>query len=110
MLENPEREVPFSFSNPLDAVYPESTQLPYPMGTSNLLHEVELIVAVGGNGTNIPASEAQDYVFAYTVGLDLARCDKQKGARKRQDLVLQPKVLTDLLLVLICIRWRKLVT
>jgi len=47
MLENPEREAPFYFSNPLDAVYPGSTQLPHPMGTSNLLHEVELIVAVG---------------------------------------------------------------
>ena len=63
------------------------------------------------NGTNIPASEALlDYIFSYAVGLDLARSDKQKGAKKRQDLVLQPKVLTDLLLVLICIRWRKLVT
>lgn len=110
MLENPEREAPFSFNNPLDAVYPESTLLPYPMGTSNLLHEVELIVAVGKNDTNFPASEALDYIFSYAVGLDLARRDKQKGARKRQDLVLQPKVLTDLLLVLICIRWRKLVT
>ena len=111
MLENPEREVPFHFSNPSGQVCPGSTQLPYPMGIANLLHEVELIVAVGKNGTNIPASEALlDYIFSYAVGLDLARRDKQKGARKRQDLVLQPKVLTDLLLVLICIRWRKLVT
>ena len=52
MLENPEREAPFSFNNPLDAVYPESTLLPYPMGIANLLHEVELIVAVGKNDTN----------------------------------------------------------
>jgi fumarylpyruvate hydrolase len=110
MLENPEREVPFHFSNPSGQVCPESTQLPYPMGIANLLHEVELIVAVGKNDTNFPASEALDYIFSYAVGLDLARRDKQKGARKRQDLVLQPKVLTDLLLVLICIRWRKLVT
>ena len=52
MLENLEREVPFHFSNPSGQVCPESTQLPYPMGIANLLHEVELIVAVGKNDTN----------------------------------------------------------
>ena len=46
-------------------------------------HEVELIVAVGKNGTNIPASEALDYVFAYAVGLDLTRRDLQKEAKKK---------------------------
>ena len=52
--------------------------MPYPMATANLHHEVELIVAVGKNGTNIPASEALVYVFAYSVGLDLTRRDLQK--------------------------------
>ena len=52
--------------------------MPYPMATANLHHEVELIVAVGKNGTNIPASETLDYVFAYSVGLDLTRRDLQK--------------------------------
>lgn len=68
----------FFFSKPADAVCPEGTQVPYPMATANLHHEVELIVAVGKNGTNIPASEALDYVFAYSVGLDLTRRDLQK--------------------------------
>ena len=73
----------FSFSKPADAVCPEGTQLPYPMATANLHHEVKLIVAVGKNGTNIPASEALDYVFAYAVGLDLTRRDLQKEAKKK---------------------------
>ena len=47
MGANPEREAPFFFSKPADAVCPEGTQLPYPMATANLHHEVELIVAVG---------------------------------------------------------------
>ena len=67
-------------------------------------------MAVGKNGTNIPASEALDYVFAYAVGLDLTRRDLQKGAKKKGRPWATAKVLTDLLLVLICIRLRKLVT
>ena len=110
MGANPEREASFFFSKPADAVCPEGTQVPYPMATANLHHEVELIVAVGKNGTNIPASEALDYVFAYAAGLDLTRRDLQKEAKKKGRPGLQPKVLTDLLLVLIYIRWRKLVT
>jgi len=83
MGANPEREAPFFFSKPEDAVCPEGTQVPYPMATANLHHEVELIVAVGKNGTNIPESEALDYVFAYAVGLDLTRCVLQKEAKKK---------------------------
>ena len=83
MGENSEREELFFFSKPADAVCPEDTQLPYPIATANLHHEVELIVAVGKNGTNIPASEALEYVFAYAVGLDLTRRDLQKEAKKK---------------------------
>ena len=82
MDANPEPKAPF-FSKPADAVCPEGTQLSYPMAAANLRHEVELIVAVGKNGTNIPASEALDYVFAYAVGLDLTRRDLQKEAKKK---------------------------
>ena len=78
MGANPEREAPFFFSKPADAVCPEGTPVPYPMATDNLHHEVELIVAVAKNGTNIPASEALVYVFAFSVGLDLTRRDLQK--------------------------------
>ena len=53
------------------------------MATANLHHEVELVVAIGKNSTNIPASEALDYVFAYAVGLDLSRCDLHKEVKKK---------------------------
>ena len=75
---NPEREAPFFFSKLADAICSEGTQLPYPIATTNLNHEVELIVAVVKNGTNITASEALDYVFAYAVGMDLIRRNLQK--------------------------------
>ena len=61
---NPEREAPFFFSKLADAVCPEGTQMLYPIATTNFNNEVKLIVAVVKNGTNIPASEALDYVFA----------------------------------------------
>jgi len=83
MGANPEREASFFFSKPADAVCPEGTQVPYPLATANLHYEVEMIVAVGKNGTNIPASEALDYVFAYAVGLDLTHRDLQKEAKKK---------------------------
>ena len=57
--------------------------MPYPIATTNLNHEVELIVAVVKNATNITVSEALDYVFAYAVGLDLTRRDLQKEAKRK---------------------------
>ena len=83
MGANPERETPFFFSKPANAVCPEGTQLPNPMATANLHHEVELIVAVGKNDTNIPASETLDYVFSDEIGLDLTRRDLQREAKNK---------------------------
>ena len=83
MGANTEREAPFFFSKPTDSVCLEGTQLSYTMATANLNHEVELIVAVGKNGTNIPTPEALDYVLAYVVGLYLTRRDLQKEAKKK---------------------------
>ena len=50
-------------------------ELPYPLVTENLHHEIELVVAIGKNGTNISEAEVLDYVFVYEVGLDLSRRD-----------------------------------
>ena len=61
------------FNKPADATYTEGSELAYPMATENLNHEIELVVTIGKNGTNLSASEAIDYVFGYAVGLDLAR-------------------------------------
>ena len=49
----------------------------HPMTTENLNHEIELVVTIGKNGTNLSESEALDYVFGYAVGLDLTHRDLQ---------------------------------
>ena len=83
MGANPEREAPFFFSKPADAVCPEGSRLPFPLATENLHHEIELVVAIGKKGTNILATKALDYVFGYAVGLDLTRRDLQSDAKNK---------------------------
>ena len=67
----------YFFNKPADAAYTEGSELPYPTATENLNHEIELVVTIGKNGTNLSESEALDYVFGYAVGLDLTRRDLQ---------------------------------
>ena len=75
------REPPFFFMKPADAVLvaePGSvTPLPYPSLTSNLHHEIELVVAIGTGGKNIPVEQAEHHIFGYAVGLDMTRRDLQ---------------------------------
>ena len=83
MGSNPEREPPFFFSKPADSVSPNGSQIPYPLATKNLHHEIELVVAIGKNGTRISKLDALNYVFGYGVGLDLTRRDLQGEAKKK---------------------------
>lgn len=78
---DPNREPPFFFSKPTDAVT-RAAAIPFPSATKNLHHEVELVVAIAKGGANIPAAQALDHVFGYTVGLDLTRRDLQEEAKK----------------------------
>ena len=80
---SPEREPPFFFSKPADAVVTEST-LPYPRMTSELHHEVELVVALGSGGSNVSPSDALSMVFGYAVGVDLTRRDLQAAAKQQR--------------------------
>lgn len=81
------REAPFFFMKPADAVVtaPEGTPvaMPYPSLTSNLHHEIELVVAIGKGGKNIQAAQALEHVWGYAVGLDMTRRDLQ-GEMKKQ--------------------------
>ncbi|SHM48394.1 fumarylacetoacetate hydrolase family protein [Rhizobacter sp. OV335] len=81
------REAPFFFMKPADAVLPvtEGTtgQMHYPSATKDLHHEVELVVAIGKGGRNIPAAQALDHVYGYAVGLDMTRRDLQGEAKKQ---------------------------
>ena len=80
---DPEREPPFFFAKPADAVVPNGTPVPYPPRTANLHHEIELVVAVGSGGRGIPVAGALEHVFGYAVGLDLTRRDLQFEAREQ---------------------------
>ena len=80
---SPEREPPFFFSKPADAVVTEST-LPYPRMTSELHHEVELVVALGSGGSNVSPADALSMVFGYAVGVDLTRRDLQAAAKQQR--------------------------
>ncbi len=80
-----DREPPFFFAKPPDAVVPPGPDIPYPSATAALHHEIELVAAVGRGGEDVSPKEALDLVFGYAVGVDLTRRDLQAAARdKRQ--------------------------
>lgn len=78
---DPNREPPFFFQKPTDAIQNVKNGTvadhPYPSLTQNYHHEVELVAALKSGGTNIPPEKALDCVFGYTVGLDMTRRDLQ---------------------------------
>jgi fumarylpyruvate hydrolase len=73
---NPEREPPFFFMKPADAIL-TGGRMDYPSKTADLQHEIELVVALARGGRDIPAAAALDCVFGYAVGLDMTRRDIQ---------------------------------
>ena len=81
MGADPDREPPFFFTKPADAVVPAAGALPYPPATRDLHHEVELVVALGGGGANVAPEQALSLVWGYGVGLDLTRRDLQAAAK-----------------------------
>jgi fumarylpyruvate hydrolase len=81
MKEADERDPPFFFQKPRDAVVPDGAEVPYPPFTSDFQFEVELVVALGLGGRNISSDEALDHIWGYAVGIDLTRRDRQRDAR-----------------------------
>jgi fumarylpyruvate hydrolase len=81
MGHDPDREPPFFFMKPADAVVPTG-RLPFPTKTQELHHEIELVVALGEGGRDIPVDQALDRVFGYAAGLDMTRRDMQAVAKK----------------------------
>ena len=86
MGSDPDREPPFFFAKPADAIVPAlpdgAVTVPYPPQTQNLHHEVELVVAIAHGGRNIAPGDAMRHVFGYGVGLDLTRRDLQNASKK----------------------------
>jgi fumarylpyruvate hydrolase len=81
------REPPFFFLKPADALIVvddgQTGVQPYPSLTNNLHHEIELVVAIGTGGKNIPAAEAYKHIYGYAVGLDMTRRDLQNEMKKQ---------------------------
>lgn len=81
MGHDPDREPPFFFTKPADAVVASGTTLAFPPMTSDLHHEIELVVAIGTGGGDILRERALDHVFGYAAGLDMTRRDLQQAAK-----------------------------
>jgi fumarylpyruvate hydrolase len=81
------REPPFFFLKPADAIVVaeagKTAVIPYPGLTSNLHHEIELVVAIGRGGRGIRAEDAAKHIFGYAVGLDMTRRDLQTEMKKQ---------------------------
>lgn len=77
-----EREPPFFFAKPADAVVADGGTVPYPPLTKDMHHEVELVVALKGGGRNVKPEKALDLVYGYGVGIDLTRRDLQIASRE----------------------------
>ncbi|CCG07757.1 Fumarylacetoacetate (FAA) hydrolase [Pararhodospirillum photometricum DSM 122] len=83
MGSDPEREPPFFFSKPADALVPGGGDIPYPSATSNLHHEVELVLALKEGGASLAPENAWGCVWGVAVGLDLTRRDLQAAAKAK---------------------------
>ena len=83
MGSDPNREPPFFFQKPTDAIQlappGETVDHPYPTLTKNYHYEVELVAALNKGGRDVPVERALDLVMAYTVGLDMTRRDLQRA-------------------------------
>lgn len=82
MGHDPQKEPPFFFSKPADAVVSGAAVLPFPPRTAELHHEVELVVALHQRGVNVGIADAASMIFGHAVGIDLTRRDLQAEAKK----------------------------
>jgi fumarylpyruvate hydrolase len=78
-----DRDPPFFFSKPADALVTPGGAVPYPSVTKNLHHEIELVVALKAGGADVAAERALDLVYGYAVGVDLTRRDLQNAAKDK---------------------------
>ena len=77
-----ERQKPFFFQKPTDAVVEDGAAVPYPPVTKDFQYEIELVLAVGKGGANITVDDATSHIFGVAAGIDLTRRDLQIEARK----------------------------
>ena len=84
---DPDREPPFFFCKPDNAIVVvapgQTVAIAYPPQSSDYQHEIELVVAIGKAGSNIPVARANEHIYGYAVGLDMTRRDLQLKARDK---------------------------
>ncbi|MCY1645860.1 fumarylacetoacetate hydrolase family protein [Caulobacter sp. SL161] len=78
-----DRDPPFFFAKPADAIMPLAAEIAYPSATSDLHHEIELVVALKAGGADMSIEQALACVFGYAVGVDLTRRDLQAAAKAK---------------------------
>ncbi len=81
MGHDPDRDPPFFFMKPADAVVASGNNVHYPPATSNFHFEMELVVAIGKSGAKISQDRANDHIWGYGVGIDFTRRDLQQKAK-----------------------------
>ena len=82
MGHDPDREPPFFFMKPATAIVTDGQDMAYPALSKDVHHELEMVVALGKGGANIPVDQALDHVWGYGLGLDMTRRDLQGEAKK----------------------------
>ena len=78
---NPDREPPFYFTKPANAITPSGSTIPYAAGTKNLHYEMELVIAIGAPVFKVTPEAARAAVWGYAAGLDMTRRDLQAEAK-----------------------------
>jgi len=78
-----DRDPPFFFAKPADAIVPPGGDVAYPPRTSNLHHEIELVIALNKGGKDVPVLATRDMIFGYAVGVDMTRRDLQNAAKDK---------------------------
>ena len=82
MGHDPDREPPFFFMKAANSIVANNATIAYPAASKDVHHEIEMVVAIGKGGKNIPVESALDHVWGYAVGLDMTRRDIQGEAKK----------------------------
>lgn len=80
---DPKADPPIFFMKPASAVVRTGNMIPYPLATTKLHHEVELVAVLQSGGTNIAEADALEHVYGYAVGNDLTRRDIQAAAKAK---------------------------
>lgn len=81
MGKDPSRDLPFFFMKPADVALDTPAAIAYPPETNNFQYEIELVVAIGKAGVDVPVERAREHIWGYAVGIDLTRRDLQLAAR-----------------------------